>query len=82
MLKKGQEIKYLLSSINATIFDIESVEIAVVDEKKLIERLKDVQKTIDETLKYNRPADLPESMAWSDSSDPDYEFDPMFLMVL
>lgn len=76
MLEKGPEIKDLLSSINATIFDIESVEIAVVNEEKLIERLKEVQKTIEETLRYNKPAELPESMAWSDSSDPDYEFDP------
>lgn len=74
MLENGIEIKDLLSSINTTIFDIESVDIAVVDEEQVIERLKEVQKAIDETLRYNRPADLPESLAWSGSSDNDYEF--------
>lgn len=74
MLENGTEIKKLLNSISADVLDIDSLEIAEVNEERLVEKLKEVRRVIDETLKYNKPADLPNGMAWSGSSDNDYEF--------
>lgn len=74
MLENGTEIKELLNSISADVLDIDSLEIAEVNEERLVEKLKEVRRVIDETLKYNKPTKLPDGMAWSSSSDNDYEF--------
>lgn len=78
MLSKDSEIKELLQSISESITRIDGDELATVNEVAVIEKLRAVDSLLKETLRYKRPAELPEELPWSSTpADVDLEFNPL-----